>query len=266
MAPREDVRPINSRILVVVIMVVALIIGAITRSLPVPSWMRDLVPLAVAGAAWLAMRTVMYGRPKPVDVDPRSLGTIRRALDMAGATGVEPLVVKKPLPLLRMQGRQLLVPVDLLSLLSEDELTALIIMACASREATARAQMWRYWAPWILAFVVALVPSVVQNRPYYMIVVLAFAAWYFATRRKGLSSVQAARAALPLFLGRGGNAECLLSAVLKANTELLRRGYSQTAIVYQIRAMLAAITEAGGISPQRYQEIASAAQAHQLLT
>ncbi|HLN62890.1 MAG TPA: hypothetical protein VK464_15210 [Symbiobacteriaceae bacterium] len=201
-------------------------------------------------------------REEPV-ADPGLLARVRVILASLGWTAVEPVIVNKPVPLLGRRNGKLSVPVLMGQVLSDPELMAAIAFSYASQR-VARRELIRFWAPWAGALAAAYGVALYTGWPVYLPLAVGYVVWSQWRAPKGLSSVNAARAAMPEFLALQGNPYDLLAGMLKVNT-LVLRVVRQQAVIGNIRGSILAVAQAAGISSDQLQIIGSAIGAARVL-
>lgn len=195
--------------------------------------------------------------------DPELMARVRAILEDLRWTGIEPVIVNKPVPLLGRRNGKLSVPVLMGRVLTDPELAAAITFSYASQR-VARREMVRFWAPWAGALAAAFGVALYTGWPVYLPLAIGYVVWSQWRAPRGLSSVNAARAAMPIFLAMQGNPYDLLAGMLKVNT-LVLRVVRQEAVIGNIRGSILATAQAAGISSDQLQIIGASLGAPRVL-
>lgn len=195
--------------------------------------------------------------------DPELMARVRAILADLHWTGMEPVIVKKPVPLLGRRNGRLSVPALMGRVLTDPELTAAITFSYASQRVSRR-EMVRFWAPWAGALAAAYGVALGTGWPVYLPLAVGYVVWAQWRAPKGLGTVNVTRAAMPEFLALHGNPYDLLAGMLKVNT-LVLRVVRQEAVIGNIRGSILATAQAAGISSDQLQIIGSSLGAPRVL-
>lgn len=209
------------------------------------------------------VRWEWYRRGQPVaESDPELEARVRAACARAGRPDLKPRVVSGAgQPYLQLRGQTVLISPASGRLLTDAELTALILDALSFSPAERRRWLWRFLGPQLALLAIFTVISVVTGRPYVLLALWVLGLVLMVLTRRRLVNHRTARAGIQAFLDRGGDPRALAGALLKVYGALWRAGHQRVELSTQIRGLVQLLAEMGGVTPEELAEIGREAEA-----